>query len=176
MARVTRTSDIIAICIILSNYKLDIPIGQVIENVELFEESHKRFFGTGIEDMRNAFYMFAYNLWQVGHEDLEKIPEMIKAVSLAEWIRPILLYREVYFNDEGEYWIGDYELGDTMDDCDDNWYDDYENTADINYEFEIRKFFNSPQNYNSMKVMEFFNSHGIKDSILEINSSSSQPA
>jgi hypothetical protein len=159
MAILIRSSDILTICLVLSDYNLDTDVAKMIENVEAYQKVKDCFLGTGPEDFRNAFFWLAYNTGLIDFSHYDEFPEMMKNVSLKELVRPLLSTRELYCNDEGEYWEGKYSLLDSQNDSKEDWFDDFMNPVDIEYEYLIRKFFEIPENLTKQSIMTFFRNH-----------------
>jgi len=166
MASIIRSSDILAICLILSGYNLDADLAKVIENVEVYQKENDCFLGTGPEDFRNAFFWLAYNAGLIGFSNYDEFPEIMKNVSLRKLAGTLLSTRELHCNDEGEYWEGEYSLLDSQNDSKDNWFHDFNNPVDTQYEYLIRDFFKVPENLTNQSVMTFLREHNDEKRIL----------
>lgn len=168
MASIIRSSDILAICLILSDYNLDADVAKVIGNVESYQKENDCFLGTGPEDFRNAFFWLAYNAGLVDLSNYDEFPEIMKNVSLRELVRPLLSTCELHCNDEGEYWEGKYSLLDSQNNNRDNWFHDFNNPVDTQYEYQIRNFFKVPKNLTNQSVMAFLREYNDEQKLLSV--------
>jgi hypothetical protein len=169
MAQVIRSSDILAICFIFYGNDLDTDMTGVIANAETYIQENDWWIGTGPDDFRNALFWLTCDTELSDIRDYEQFPENMKKVKLRDLIIPILSTRELSCNDEGEYWVGSYDLGNACNDNKDNWFDDFANPVDIEYEYEIRKFFASPRNLTNQSAAAFFREHGSRERILKLH-------
>lgn len=140
MATATRSSDILAACLLLCGYRLDAGIAEAIEAAEAYAQENGCYIGTGPDDFRNALFWLTHDIGQSSLEDLMNFPGNM-GMRLWELAGPLLRTRELSCNDEGESWVGEYALADVCDDSSANWLDDFEDPVDITYEYEIRRLF-----------------------------------
>lgn len=145
------SSDVLAICLIFADCDLDMSMEKVIQRVDEFEENEHRFFGTSLSDLHMSFYWLAYNLDLIENlsEFEEIVPGLFKKITLREWIKPILHYNDLFFNDEGEYWT-----------------EEKDNSEYLAHNSRMREFFNEPGEKDRQSVMDFLRGQGIDREIL----------
>jgi hypothetical protein len=159
MAEVIRSSDILAVCFLLSGCDPDKDAASVIESIEAYMQKNGCWLGTGSDDFRNALFWLTYDMGLSDIGDYERFPNSLRQTRLRDLARPMLLKRELYCNDEGEYWEGAYDLEDTCRDSRENWLDDFSDPVDIKYEYDIRRFFAKPDSLTGEAVFAFFTEH-----------------
>jgi hypothetical protein len=166
MAQVIRSSDILAICFMLSGDDLDADIAGILEKLEAFAQKDECLIGTSPDDLCNALFWLTYDMELSDIGDYERFPERMRQMRLRDLVRPMLLCRELYCNDEGEYWEGTYELEDTCNDSRGNWLDDVYDPVDIKYEYDIRRLFEHPDSLTGEAASAFFREHQSYERIL----------
>lgn len=169
MAFLTRSSDILRLCFVFSGYDLDSDMAAVIERVEIYEEENSCFFGTGPEDFKNSFFWLAHAIGAVGMSDFAIFLQTMKRTRLRDLARPILEKRELYCNDEGEYWTGEYLVSGGFADRIENWYNDPADPVDLTYEYNIRRFFETPRNVTNQSMIDFFRRYNTESEIISRN-------
>jgi hypothetical protein len=111
MATATLSQDILAICLVLADGDIHLPMEEVIRRAEDFQEIHDRHFGISQRDFRGLFLQLpsldAYKLLLFG--DCQRSQE--DDARLRDCILDILSHYDAYFNDEGEHWCGKEQLG-----------------------------------------------------------------
>jgi hypothetical protein len=151
VARDIPSSDVLAICLIFADCDLDISMGKVIQRADEFEESEHRFLGTSLGDFRMSFYWLVYNLNLIENlsEFEELVPGLLEKITLREWIKPILHYNDLYFNDEGEFWT-----------------EEKDNSEYFAHNSKMREFFIDTVGKDRQSVRDFLRKQGIDKGIL----------
>lgn len=169
MAQVIRSSDILAICFLFSGYNLDADVKNILENMDVYTQKNGCMLGICPDDFRNALFWLTYDMELSEFGDYERFPENIRRMRLRDLVRPMLIKRELYCNDEGEYWEGTYDLEDTCRDSRENWIDDVSDPVDIKYEYDIRRLFAQPGSLTSEAACGFFKEHHSLERILSLH-------
>lgn len=99
MAASILTQDILAICLLLANGKVDLSVEEVIGRVENYQALNDRHFGISTADFRNLFRTLIS--WEL---ELKGFDEKLDDVKFSHIIGYILNYHYAHFNDEGEHW------------------------------------------------------------------------
>jgi hypothetical protein len=111
MAIATLSQDILAICLVLADGDIHLPMEEIIRRAEDFQETHDRHFGISQRDFRGLFLQLPslddYKLLIFG--DCQRAPE--DAARLHDCVLDILSHYDAYFNDEGDHWCGKEQLG-----------------------------------------------------------------
>lgn len=96
-------AEFLGICIIMSDYDLNMNMLEVVMRVDEFEVTTGMEYGTGCRDFHCAFIDLylrtAYSTYLI--RDLD---EVLGKTTLKDWAGPILRFQDVWFNDEGESW------------------------------------------------------------------------
>ena len=158
MASAVRSVDILAMCLIFSGYKPDVTMADVIDRAEAFQRDKNCCFGASSEDFGNAFFSLMHQTGLISLSEYEAFPDRLKQTTLREMISPILGFRELYCNDEGEVWLenNSHDGGDAG--CD--------NPADQEYESRIREFFKDPGSLSHESVSAFYGKHVDEERVL----------
>ncbi len=105
----------------------------------------------------------------VGFCDNTEFMQIMKRIKLRDLVTPILNTRELSCNDEGECWTGEYRIREGFSDRKEDWYDDPMDPVDLAYEYNIRKFFETPRNLTNESIIDFFRQYGAGDKVLSRN-------
>ncbi|MCL5999519.1 MAG: hypothetical protein M1546_26155 [Chloroflexi bacterium] len=112
MAYAIPSSDILSICLVLSDCDLDASIARVIERVEGHQRDHDCHFGVTETDFRMAMLRLGLARGEVELAHWEHVWSALEQVPLCRWVQPMLAYNNAYFNDEGESWDMEAEIAD----------------------------------------------------------------
>ena len=112
MAYSIPSSDMLSICLALSDCDLDASITRVIERVEDYQRDHDCHFGVTEADFRMVMLQLALARGEVELALWEHVWTTLDGIALRRWVQPILAYNNAYFNDEGESWDMETEIAD----------------------------------------------------------------
>jgi hypothetical protein len=110
MAKSISATNIVYIGLLLSGEKIDITLEELIEKVAEYQMEYNLVIGVDQQDFASAIAILVF--LELGLLELFDLKAFNK-LTFREIIPGILNFKEVYFNDEGEYWIKEIEPPDT---------------------------------------------------------------
>jgi hypothetical protein len=108
-------AEFLGICIIMSDYDLNMNMLEVVKRIDEFEKTTGMDYGTGQQDFHCAFIDLFLRMAKEYDHNFE-LDDFLGKTTLKDWVGPILRFQDVWFNDEGESWNDVPEDG--------NWPDD----------------------------------------------------
>ncbi len=96
------SQDLVAICLLLTSGKINIPLEELIQKLESYQEQNNCHLGISRNDFRNLFVEL---LWGDMQNHKEHPGKLFKEILLVESIPRMLEYDYAHFNDEGEAWV-----------------------------------------------------------------------
>lgn len=104
MACAVPSADILALCLELAGYDLDLSVAEVMRRARQGEET-----GAAWQEGHDEFWLSSILFWlgvDLGLHGLpfEWPPPVLEGIPLRVWVWPILERQSAYFNDEGESW------------------------------------------------------------------------
>jgi hypothetical protein len=110
MAKSILTPDMVSIGLLISGGNIDITLGTLMERIMEFQVVNHRIFGESDEDYQNACIFLAI----FESQSLRCKPDIAEfnRLRFRDIIPEMLLYHEVYMNDEGDHWTEDINYKD----------------------------------------------------------------
>jgi len=103
MSYLTLSENIVAALITAARGDLSVPLGDVVDEFEAWQQEHDCHFGTCRDDVRSSLAL----LWTLDPEftKLCDYGKVFIELTLSDALPILLEYKYWYSNDEGDYWV-----------------------------------------------------------------------
>ena len=103
MAYCLMSHDILGVCLLVAGGDPSMKLGDVVKQVEEFQEQNGRHFGISSTDFRTLFWRLVWGKFP-GSLLQDESESNLDQANLQEVALDVLKYGDAYFNDEGECW------------------------------------------------------------------------
>jgi len=107
MAYCLMSQDILGVCLLVAGGDLNMPLEDIINHIEEFEEQEKRLFGTVGWDFRVLFFWLVW--WKIGDKSKnasEYFKTLLGKANLQDVALDVLRWEEAGFSDGDVCWLG----------------------------------------------------------------------
>jgi hypothetical protein len=105
MSHAISSEDMLAICLILSDYDTNTSTDEVFKRVESYQQSQSDYFGETDNDFRMVFVHLGVDFGWFGWDVVNDFAAKLGHIPIRQWITPILEhYDYAWFNDSEEGW------------------------------------------------------------------------